>query len=194
MMSSYQSVSGAGWKGERELFEQIEKLRGHEDELGHADPGSLPVGEVFGKTIAYNVVAKVGDFLPDGYTGEEAKLMAEPRKILGIPDLQVVATSVRVPVPVGHGVSVLAGFSRAISVQEARDILGSAAGVELRDDPPNDVYPSPLEAAGLDVALVGRIRQVEHDPNALALFSCADNLRMGAALDAVHIAEYLFVR
>jgi aspartate-semialdehyde dehydrogenase len=194
VMSSYQSVSGAGWKGERELFEQIEKLRGHEEELGHADPGSLPVGEVFGKTIAYNVVAKVGDFLPGGYTGEEAKMMAEPRKILGIPDLQVVATSVRVPVPVGHGVSMLAGFSRPITVREARDVLGSASGVELRDDPAKGVYPSPLEAAGLDVALVGRIRQAEHDPNALALFSCADNLRMGAALDAVHIAEHLFPR
>jgi aspartate-semialdehyde dehydrogenase len=193
VLSSYQSVSGAGWKGERELFEQIEKLRGHEEELGHGDPAALPVGEVFGKTIAYNVVAKVGDFLADGYTGEEAKMMAEPRKILGEPDLQVVATSVRVPVPVGHGVSVLAGFSRPITVQEARDVLRSAAGVELRDDPPNGVYPSPLEAAGLDVALVGRIRQVEHDSNALALFSCADNLRIGAALDAVHIAEHLFL-
>ncbi|HEV8563972.1 MAG TPA: aspartate-semialdehyde dehydrogenase [Actinomycetota bacterium] len=194
VLSSYQSVSGAGWKGERELFEQIEKLRGHEEELGHGDPAALPVGEVFGKTIAYNVVAKVGDFLADGYTGEEAKMMAEPRKILGVPELQVVATSVRVPVPVGHGVSVLAGFSRPITVQEARNVLRPAPGVELRDDPATGVYPSPLEAAGLDVALVGRIRQVEHDPNALALFSCADNLRIGAALDAVHIAEHLFVR
>jgi aspartate-semialdehyde dehydrogenase len=194
VVSSYQSVSGAGWRGERELFEQIEKLRGHEEELGHTDPGSLPAGEVFGKTIAYNVVPKIGDVQADGYTGEEAKIMAEPRKILDLPDLSVVATSVRVPVAVGHSVSLLAGFSRPITVNEARNVLRSAQGVELRDDPANGVYPSPLEAAGLDVALVGRIRAVEHDPNALALFSCADNLRIGAALDAVHIAEHLFPR
>jgi len=192
VMSSYQSVSGAGMKGTRELAEQIEKLHGQEETLGDADFDSLPVGEVVGKTIAYNVVPKIGLFERGGYTGEEAKLMAEPRKILGLPDLPVVATSVRVPVPVGHGVSVMATFSRPIGVDEAREILRGAPSVELRDDPEHDVYPSPLESAGLDVALVGRIRQVEHDPNALALFSCADNLRLGAALGAVHIAEHLF--
>jgi aspartate-semialdehyde dehydrogenase len=194
VMSSYQSVSGAGWKGTAELVEQIEKLHGQEESLGHPDPDTLPVGEVFGKTIAYNVLAKVGDFHRDGYTGEEAKMMAEPRKILGLPDLRVVATSVRVPVPVGHSVSLVAEFSRPFDPAEARDVLRNAAGVELRDDPANGVYPSPIESAGLDVALVGRIRQVEHDPSALALFSCADNLRIGAALDAVHIAEALFPR
>jgi aspartate-semialdehyde dehydrogenase len=194
VISSYQSVSGAGMKGTRELIEQIEKLHGLEEELGHPDLDTLPVGEVFGKTIAYNVVAKVGDFEPGGYTGEETKIMAEPRKILGIADLHVVATSVRVPVPVGHSVSIVAGFSRPMSADEARDTLRGAPGVELRDDPASGIYPSPLEAAGLDVALVGRIREVEHDPNALALFSCADNLRKGAALDAVQIAEHLFLR
>jgi aspartate-semialdehyde dehydrogenase len=192
VMSSYQSVSGAGMKGTRELAEQIEKLHGQEETLGDAGFDSLPAGDVMGKTIAYNVVPKIGAFEPGGYTGEEAKMMAEPRKILGLPDLPVVATSVRVPVPVGHGVSMVAAFSRPIGVDEAREILRSAPSVELRDDPEHDVYPSPLESAGLDVALVGRIRQVEHDPAALALFSCADNLRLGAALDAVHIAERLF--
>ena len=192
VMSSYQSVSGAGMKGTRELAEQIEKLHGQEETLGDADFESLPFGDVVGKTIAYNVVPKIGEFEPGGYTDEEAKMMAEPRKILGLPDLPVVATSVRVPVPVGHGVSMVAAFSRPIGVDEAREILRSAPSVELRDDPEHDVYPSPLESAGLDVALVGRIRQVEHDPSALALFSCADNLRLGAALDAVHIAELLF--
>ena len=192
VMSSYQSVSGAGMKGTRELAEQIEKLHGQEEALGDADFESLPLGDVMGKTIAYNVLPKIGEFEPGGYTGEEAKMMAEPRKILGLPDLPVVATSVRVPVPVGHGVSLVAGFDRAIDVDEARRILGSAASVELRDDPEAGIYPSPLESAGLDVALVGRIRRVEHDPSALALFSCADNLRLGAALDAVHVAEHLF--
>jgi aspartate-semialdehyde dehydrogenase len=118
--------------------------------------------------------------------------MAEPRKILGLPDLPVAATAVRVPVPVGHAVSILAEFDRPISVAEARRVLSSAPGVQLRDDPANGVYPSPLEAAGLDDALVGRIRQVPDRPDALLLFSCADNLRKGAALNAVQIAERLF--
>ncbi|MGZ5307312.1 MAG: aspartate-semialdehyde dehydrogenase [Actinomycetota bacterium] len=194
MISSYQAVSGAGRKGTRELVEQIGKLHGQEEDLGRPDAGALPVGEVFGKTIAYNVVAKIGAFGADGYTGEEVKIMAEPRKILGIPDLPVVATAVRVPVPVGHAVVLVAEFDRPITPDEARELLRSAPGVELRDDPANDVYPSPLEAAGLDVALVGRIRQVPGRDEALTLFSCADNLRKGAALDAVQIAEHLFLR
>lgn len=192
VLSSYQSVSGAGWKGMRELVEQVEKLHGLEEDLAHPDVDALPVGEVFGKTIAYNVVAKVGAFSDGGYTGEELKIIAEPKKILDLPDLHVVATAVRVPVPVGHAVSVVATFDRAISPDEAREVLRGAPGVELRDDPANDVYPSPIEAAGLDVALVGRIRQVPDRDDALALLSCADNLRKGAALDAVQIAEHLF--
>jgi len=194
VMSSYQSVSGAGWKGTRELIEQIAKLHGREEELGRPDAGALPAGEVFGKTIAYNVVAKIGEFADGGYTAEELKIMAEPKKILDLPELHVVATAVRVPVPVGHAVSMVATFDRQISPEEARVLLGAAPGVELRDDPANDIYPSPLEAAGLDVALVGRIRQVPDSPDALVLFSCADNLRKGAALDAVQIAEHLFTR
>ena len=192
VLSSYQAVSGAGQRGTHELAEQVEKLGGDIESLAHPDHEALPEGEVFAKTIAFNVVAKIGEFEADGFTSEETKMMAEPRKILGLPDLPVVATSVRVPVPVGHGVSLVAGFDRAIDVDEARRILGSAASVELRDDPEAGIYPSPLESAGLDVALVGRIRRVEHDPSALALFSCADNLRLGAALDAVHVAEHLF--
>ena len=194
VLSSYQSVSGAGHKGVSELLEEVEKLRGDEEALAHPDHGALPVGEVFGKTIAYNVVAKVGEFEPDGFTGEETKMMAEPRKILGLPDLPVVATSVRVPVLVGHGVSILAEFDRPLSVEEARRAIDAAPGVELRDAPERGVYPSPLEAAGRDVALAGRIRRVPGRDDALALFSCADNLRIGAALDAVHIAEHLFLR
>jgi aspartate-semialdehyde dehydrogenase len=190
VLSSYQSVSGAGHKGVSELMEQIEKLRGDEEAL--SKPGSLPSGSVFGKTIAYNVLAKVGDFGADGFTGEEVKIMAESRKILSLPDLSVVATSVRVPVLVGHAVSMVAEFSRPISVSEARELIHSAPGVELMDDPESDVYPTPLDAAGGDVALAGRIRQVPGRDDALALFSCADNLRMGAALDAVHVAEHLF--
>jgi aspartate-semialdehyde dehydrogenase len=193
IMSSYQSVSGAGWKGSRELIEQVEKLRGQEESLGHPDLAAMPSGEVFGKTIAFNVLAKIADFDEEsGYTTEELKMMAEPRKILGIPDLDVSATSVRVPVISGHGVSLYAKFSRDITPDEAREILWASPGVTVMDDTSKGIYPSPLESAGGDDALVGRIRQAEGKPDTLLLFSCADNLRKGAALDAVQIAEHLF--
>ncbi|MEO8477711.1 MAG: aspartate-semialdehyde dehydrogenase [Actinomycetota bacterium] len=192
VMSSYQSVSGAGHTGVSELLEQVEKLRGDEESLAHPAHEATPTGPTFGKTIAFNVVPKIGEFEDDGFTGEESKMMAEPRKILGLPALAVVATSVRVPVIVGHGVSLLVEFERPISVADARDAIASAPGVELWDDPGNGVFPSPLDAAGRDVALAGRIRQVPGRSDALALFSCADNLRKGAALNAVQIAEHLF--
>jgi aspartate-semialdehyde dehydrogenase len=192
VLSSYQAVSGAGHKAVTELLEQVEKLRGDEESLAHPDRAALPRGPVIGATIAYNVVPRIGEFEPSGFTGEEAKMMAEPRKILGLPDLPVVATSVRVPVIVGHATSILAEFDRAITADEAREILAGARDVELRDDPANDVFPTPLDAAGGDVAVVGRIRQVPGRVDALVLFSCADNLRKGAALDAVEIAEHLF--
>jgi aspartate-semialdehyde dehydrogenase len=192
VLSSYQAVSGAGWKGTRELAEQIEKMGGDVEGLGHPDHASLPIGEVFAKPIAFNVVAKIGDFGDDGFTGEEQKLMAEPKKILSAPDLHVTATAVRVPVVSGHAASIVATFSRPIDVAEARALLAVAPGVRLMDDPLADVFPSPLDSAGGDDALVGRIRQVPGRDDALALFSCADNLRAGAALDAVKIAEAVF--
>lgn len=192
VLSSYQAVSGAGWRGTRELVEQVEKLAPEAESLNHPDHASLPRGDLFAKPIAFNVVAQVGAFEPSGFTGEEAKVMAETPKILDAPDLRVVATTVRVPVVTGHAVSIMAEFAHPVSVDEARGILAGAPGVRLMDDPANGVFPSPLEAAGLDEALVGRIRQVPGRDDALLLFSCADNLRMGAALDAVHIAEHLF--
>jgi aspartate-semialdehyde dehydrogenase len=192
VVSSYQSVSGAGAKGVRELAEQIEKLRGMEEELAAPDVEALPAGDVFGKTIAYNVVAKIDVFDPDtGFTFEEIKMAREAQRILRMPDLDITATCVRVPVPVGHSVSVHATFERSISPAEARSILAEAPGIVVRDDPPNEVYPSPLEAAGLDEVLVGRIRTPEGHPDALWLFACGDNLRKGAALNAVQVAEAL---
>jgi len=192
ILSSYQSVSGAGQKGVRELAEQVEKLHGMEEELGHPDLDALPVGDVFGKTIAYNVVAKIDLFDEDtGFTFEEVKMRREAKRILSLPELDVTATCVRVPVPVGHGVSIHATFERPVSVTEARAILSEAPGVEVRDDPAKGVYPSPLEAAGIDDVLVGRIRQPEGHEDALWLFACGDNLRKGAALNAVQIAEAL---
>ncbi|HEY3263982.1 MAG TPA: aspartate-semialdehyde dehydrogenase [Actinomycetota bacterium] len=193
IVSSYQSVSGAGAKGVRELAEQIEKLHGMEEDLAHPDLDALPVGDVFGKTIAYNVVAKIDVFDPDsGFTFEEVKMRREAQRILSMPELDVTATCVRVPVPVGHSVSIHATFDRAISPDDAREILSAAPGVEVRDDPASDVYPSPIEAAGRDEVLVGRIRRPEGRDDALVLFACGDNLRKGAALNAVQIAERLF--
>ncbi len=191
-MSSYQSVSGAGHTGVRELLEQVEKLRGEEESLARPERDALPSGSTFGATIAYNVLPRIGPFEADGFTGEESKMMAEPRKILGLPHLPVVATSVRVPVLVGHSVTLVAEFDRPIDAVEARAAIEEAPGVVLRDDPEHDVFPTPLESAGLDVAIAGRIRALPERDDALTLFACADNLRMGAALDAVHIAERLF--
>ena len=188
--SSYQSVSGMGLKGIDELIEQVEKLSGREQDLIAPDPSSLPIGDVFGRTIAYNVIPRGGTFDPDGWTTEETKFVEESRKILAIPRLDVAATVVRVPVIAGHSVSMLAEFTRPVPDDEARNVLRSAAGVEVIDDPHTDSFPTPLEAAGRDEVLVGRIRQGDR-PEALLLFASGDNLRKGAALNAVQIAERL---
>jgi aspartate-semialdehyde dehydrogenase len=194
--SSYQSVSGSGMKGVRELAEQVEKMHGQVESLGHPDPDALPVGEVFGRTIAFNVVPHVERFEPggSGFTTEELKMGNEARKILGLPDLPVAATSVRVPVVAGHGVSVYARFERPVEPNEAREVLSAAAGVRVMDDPATGLYPTPLDAAGIDDVLVGRIRQPAGDRKALLFFAVGDNLRKGAALNAVQIAELLMAK
>jgi aspartate-semialdehyde dehydrogenase len=197
--SSYQSVSGAGMKGIRELAEQIEKLHGQEEALGMgaADAAAFPVGEVFPRTIAFNVVPLCERFDPDGSgsSTEEIKMGAETRKVLGLPDLPVAATAVRVPVPVGHGVSAFARFERPVTVEAARDVLREAPGVRLVDAPvageAAGAFPTPLDAAGIDDVLVGRLRAMPGDPHALLFFAAGDNLRKGAALNAVQIAELL---
>ncbi|HEV3473845.1 MAG TPA: aspartate-semialdehyde dehydrogenase [Actinomycetota bacterium] len=191
VVSSYQSVSGMGRKGVQELLEQIEKLRGQEEDLERPDPASLPAGEVFGRTIAYNVLPRGGTFGEDGVTTEEQKMTDESRKILDAPDLEVSMTVVRVPVLVGHSVSIHAEFSRPLPPDEAREVLSAAPGVEVVDDPSADRFPTPLDAAGRDEVLVGRIRRAAERQDALLLFSSGDNLRKGAALNAVQIAERL---
>ena len=192
VLSSYQSVSGAGHRGVRELVEQVDKLRGQEEELAAPDPVTLPSGEAFGRTIAFNVLPRGGTFEPDGSTSEEHKLVDESRKILGLPDLKVAATVVRVPVIVGHAVSVYGQFERHIAPGEAREALEAMEGVRVVDDPATDLFPTPLDAAGRDEILVGRIRRAGDRMNALLLFAVGDNLRKGAALNAVQIAERLF--
>ncbi|HYT29569.1 MAG TPA: aspartate-semialdehyde dehydrogenase [Actinomycetota bacterium] len=191
--SSYQSVSGSGMKGIRELADQVEKLHGLEETLGHPDPAALPVGDVFARPIAFNVVPMCERPDPDGSgsTTEELKMAAECRKVLGLPDLPVAATAVRVPVAVGHGVSIYARFERPASAHAARDVLSAAPGVRVVDELGEGRFPTPLDAAGLDDVLVGRIRQGHDDLKALLLFAAGDNLRKGAALNAVQIAELL---
>ena len=191
VVSSYQSVSGTGLRAIHELAEQIEKLHGMEEELIRPDHDALPEGEIYGKTIAFNVLAMQGPRDEDDWSAEERKLLRESRKILGLPELEVAATVVRVPVIAGHSSSILATFSRAISPEEARDALAAWPGVRVVDDPERGEYPTPLDAAGIDDVLVGRIRRVPGREDALLLFASGDNLRKGAALNAIQIAEQL---
>src|SRR5439155_534778 len=156
--------------------------------LTSPDREALPVGEVFGRTIAFNVVPHVEQFDPEGsgFTTEEIKMGDEFRKVLGIPDLVCAATAVRVPVVTGHGVSIYARFERPVSPEEARAVLAEAPGLRVVDDPEGTLYPTPLDSAGIDDVLVGRIRRPAGDDHALLLFAVGDNLRKGAALLAVH--------
>ena len=190
VISSYQSVSGAGQRGVDELVEQVDKIGDRQHELLRPDHAALPRGDVFGRTIAYNVIPRGGTFDEDGWTSEETKLRTESRKILGLPELPVAATVVRVPVVTGHSVSVLAELERELPPDQARRLLEDAPGVTVVDDPEADGFPTPLDAAGRDDILVGRIRAGDR-PGTLLLFASGDNLRKGAALNAVQIAELL---
>ncbi len=192
IMSSYQAASGAGKSGQDELLDQIRAAL-KDPEAVHRGLGRdvISVGEVFSHPLAINVIPQIGGVRANGYTGEELKVGDETRKVLGLPTLPVTATCVRVPTMVGHGVSIHAEFERSITPEEARDILEKADGVEVLDDTANGVYPTPLIAAGTDPCYVGRIRQNMFDDNSLELFSVADNLRKGAALNTVQIAELL---
>jgi aspartate-semialdehyde dehydrogenase len=192
ILASYQAASGSGKGGVDELLEQTRNVV-KEPEVVAAGLARevLDRGDTFTQPLAMNVIPQCGSFKTDGYTSEELKLRDETRKIMSLPDLRVTATCVRVPVVTGHGVAVHAEFSRPITVAEARSILGSAPGVVLQDDPDAGIYPTPLGSAGLDPCFVGRIRQDLSDPRALELFCVADNLRKGAALNTVQIAELL---
>ena len=191
IVSTYQAVSGAGLKGGEELAGQVDSSRG-QDVMALVNDGSavsFSAPQVFPETIAFNVVPFAGNLVEDGLgeTDEEKKLRNESRKILGIPDLLVSGTCVRVPVFTGHSLQVNAEFENPLTAERATEILSSAPGVVLVD------IPTPLKAAGSDPSLVGRIRQDEGVPDnrGLALFISNDNLRKGAALNAVQIAEVL---
>ncbi len=188
-VSTYQAVSGAGREGVDELARQLESTLEHDVRVLTFDGSALPLvaGVKFPMTIAHNVVPLAGSIVDDGSleTGEEKKLRDESRKILEISDLLVDATCVRVPVFTGHSLSITAGFERPLSPSEATAILAHAKGVVLHD------LPTPRLVAGQDPTYVGRIRHAETVANGLSLFLCGDNLRKGAALNAVQIAEAL---
>jgi aspartate-semialdehyde dehydrogenase len=184
--TTYQAVSGAGLAGVAELDEQVRKVSDRATEL--AFDGSaveFPAPRSFPRTIAFNVVPQAGTIVDDGLneTDEEQKLRNESRKILGIPDLKVSGTCVRVPVFTGHSLQVNARFARPLMPARVVELLSDAPGVALSD------VPTPLQAAGADPTFVGRIRTDETVDNGIALFLSNDNLRKGAALNAVQIAE-----
>ena len=187
VVSTYQATSGAGLAGVEELAQQIEK-GGDARELTH-DGSSIDLGQPdsFVEPIAYNALPWAGDGVDDGLgeTNEEQKLRGESRKILDIPELAVSGICVRIPVFTGHSLAINARFEQHISPERATEILSSAPGVIL------DNVPTPLKSAGIDESLVGRIRSDETVDHGLALFISGDNLRKGAALNAIQIAELL---
>ena len=190
MISTYQAVSGSGLAGVQELFEQARAVVDDSEQLVH-DGGALqfPPSNKYVAPIAFNVVPLAGSLVDDdsGETDEDQKLRNESRKILGIPDLLVSGTCVRVPVYTGHSLSINAEFARPLSPDRARELLDGAAGVKVVD------VPAALAAAGVNESLVGRIRQDPGVPDGrgLALFVSGDNLRKGAALNTIQIAELL---
>jgi aspartate-semialdehyde dehydrogenase len=192
IVASYQAVSGTGKGGVDELWDQI-GIAAKEDDLVREGLARevLEAGDMYSHPIAMNVIPQAGSVKSEGYTSEELKLCDETRKIMDLPDLRVTATCVRVPVMVGHGVAVHAEFATDITPERAREILSSAPGVELQDEPDSAIFPTPLNAAGRDSCYVGRIRQDRFDPSALEMFCVTDNLRKGAALNTVQVAELL---
>ena len=184
--SSYQSVSGSGQQGVTELVGQIDALRPDLDALmngGWVDPEV----ELYARPIGFNVLPYAGSETEHGYTDEEWKLVNESRKILEIPDLAVEPTCVRVPVLVGHAVAASLRFDRAVTPTEAISILEAAPGIEVW----SEKIPTPLDASGLDNVLAGRVRGTLGEPGGINLWVVGDNLRKGAALNAVQIAELL---
>jgi aspartate-semialdehyde dehydrogenase len=190
VVSTYQSVSGAGQVGMRELDEQWTKYSGQVEQLRRAGAGGrLEPGEVWSKPIAGNVIPLAGSVKEAGYTSEEWKLVRETRKILHDESIAVTATCVRVPVFVGHAMTANLEFARPVSREEAVSLLSDAPGVTLVDG--GGGAPTALEGAGIDPVLVGRLREDPSRPGNLDIWVTGDNLRKGAALNAVQMAEIL---
>jgi aspartate-semialdehyde dehydrogenase len=183
VVSTYQSVSGAGKEGMDELFRNSKAIFVN-------DPVKP---EVFTKNIAFNVIPHIDSFMDDGSTKEEWKMAVETRKILS-PDIAVFATCVRVPVFIGHAEAITAEFERPVNVGEARDLLRNAPGVVVVDSRDDDGYITPVDCQGEDATYVSRLRRDPTVPNGLGFWCVADNLRKGAALNAVQIAESLLAQ
>ena len=179
LVSTYQSASGAG----RALVDELE------DQTKAIAAGTEPQAVAYPYQLAYNVVPGGWRPEPEGYNEEEVKIVNETRKILHMPELRITATCVRVPVPVGHGESVFLETTEKITADEARTLFATAPGVIVEDDPHAKLYPTPHDVAGKDEVYVGRIRNDASTKNGLALWLVSDNLRKGAALNAVQIAE-----
>ena len=190
VVSSYQAASGAGQPGIDALHDQIKAVAGKElgSVAGDVRSAISDLGP-FPAPLAMNVVPWAGSLKEEGYTSEELKVRNESRKILGMPNLKVSATCVRVPVITTHSLTVHATFEKEVSRQAAQDVLKSAAGVELLDDPENKKFPTPADVVGTDPTWVGRVRQSIDDKHSIDLFLCGDNLRKGAALNTAQIAE-----
>ncbi|MBQ1051910.1 aspartate-semialdehyde dehydrogenase [Micromonospora sp. C51] len=194
VLASYQAVSGAGQAGADALHDQLAKVAG--DRLLGSRTGDVrqAVGDDLGPfpaPLALNVVPWAGSLADDGWSSEEMKMRNESRKILGLRDLKVSATCVRVPVVTGHSVAVHAVFATEIDAEGARGVLRNAPGVIVVDDPAAGEFPMPIDAVGTDPSWVGRIRRAVDDPRALDFFVTGDNLRKGAALNTAQIAELL---
>jgi aspartate-semialdehyde dehydrogenase len=191
--ASYQAASGAGQAGIDALYDQLAQVGGNRA-LGQR-PGDVraAVGDTgpFPAPLAMNVVPWAGSLRDEGWSSEELKIRNETRKILGMPDLRISATCVRVPVLTGHSLALHAVFDTEVSRPEAQRVLREAPGVVLTDDPERGEYPTPADVVGTDPTWVGRVRSSQDDPHALELFVCGDNLRKGAALNAAQIAELL---
>jgi aspartate-semialdehyde dehydrogenase len=186
VVSTYQSVSGMGMAAVDELIAQVDTLRGDVDGLmegSWVDPGSV----AFPRPIGFNALPFAGNEAESGYTDEEWKLVNESRKILSIPELLVEPTCVRVPVAVGHGISASLRFATPTTPEAAIEILNNAQGIEVW----TDKVPTALDSAGIDDVLAGRIRPTLGEPGGINLWVVGDNLRKGAALNAVQIAELL---
>jgi aspartate-semialdehyde dehydrogenase len=190
VVASYQAASGAGQSGIDTLRSQIDQVsgKGLGDKAGDVRSAISDLGP-FPAPLAMNVIPWAGSLKNDGYSSEELKVRNESRKILGLKDLKVSATCVRVPVITTHSLAVHAVFANEVDRKAAQDVLENAAGVKLVDDPENHKFPTPADVVGTDPTWVGRVRKSLDNPNAIELFVCGDNLRKGAALNTAQIAE-----
>jgi len=191
VVASYQAASGAGQAGIDTLYAQQDKVAGTRVLGQRAGDLRAVVGDLgpFLAPLALNVVPWAGSIKPDGWSSEELKVRNESRKILGLPNLRVHATCVRVPVVTTHSVAVHARFEREVTRKGAQRVLDAAPGVVLNDDPEQAEFPTPADVVGTDPTWVGRVRASLDDPHAIELFVCGDNLRKGAALNTAQVAE-----